>query len=100
MENTIKEINNCFDIYRIKDEYYPLYLVPTKNDLSKNVIEITHITTEDGKDIVEYKETKIKKQCFVLTKYTKIKAENINDGSIVTCISAIIQTYIKMNNQQ
>lgn len=91
MKNTVVEINKHFNIYRTKSEYYPLYLVPIKNDLFKKVFEVNHAISEEGKDVVVCKETGIKKQCFELPEYIKIKAEDINNGSLITCISGIIQ---------
>lgn len=95
MRKSEDRINEIFNIYRMKDEYYPLFLVSKTEDLFKKVIEINHENSEQGTDIVVSKEVEIKKQCFVLPEYVKIQAENINDGSIVTHISALIQTSFK-----
>ena len=91
MENTINAINNLFNIYREKDKFYPIYLVSFNKDIFKKVVEINHATSEDGLDTVIYNETEIKRQCFALPEYVKIQAEDINDGSLITCISGIIQ---------
>ena len=96
MENAINAINKLFNIYREKDKYYPIYLVSLDKDIFKKVIEIYHVTSEDGLDTVKYNESEIKRQCFALPDYVKIQAENINDGSIITCISGMIQAYMRM----